>query len=735
MPKKRDGTTVLIADDSALVRQEISRIVSNFGYRPVMVSEGDEAIALLRTSSFNAMLLDVHMPGKSGMDVLRFLMESNDVMPVIMISGSGDIDLVVQCIKMGAYDYLTKPVDSNRLAVVLKNAFSECALRQQVRLLSAAVDQSPVAVVITDAGGNVEYANSAFSSVFGALAPDADTAFARCDSAELPSNIRKAMVAGKVWQGDFCNRNAAGGHCWAHAIISPVGNKGRIPSHVLALIQDITDVRKNKEALLRSTRRFRDLADLLPQPVFETDRKGFVTYSNRAGFVTFGYSREEMKKGLHALNFFAQGDRSRVLRGLNAKKITGRLGSHEFRVFKRDGSCFPALVYAAPISDRNGFSGFRGIVVDITELKEAEQKLDENRKKYLNLFRAIPDAIIVADAESGTLVEWNTQAERFFDYSPEDLSRLHVGDLYPEELREEAAASFGSDGLSQPRMLETQIVTGHGLRIDVHLTSAMFMTEGNLWFVGIFRDITEQKRSERLVRENIRMKNDFISTVSHELRTPLFSILGFTGTLLREQDELDRATRMEFLSIIHDESKRLSSLIEDVLMISRIDSGRVSYKKSEIDPSVTISEVCRNLKIRADEKMIELHLKVHAPSKHLYADPDALKQVAINIIGNALKFTPSGGRVDVLLSYDDNSMFFSVKDNGPGIPEEDLEKVFEKFYRVEHSETAVDGTGLGLSIAREIVEAHGGTITVKSRVSEGAEFLVRLPLPEQSDKP
>jgi len=231
------------------------------------------------------------------------------------------------------------------------------------------------------------------------------------------------------------------------------------------------------------------------------------------------------------------------------------------------------------------------------------------------------------------------------------------------------------------------------------------------------------------------MKNDFISTVSHELRTPLFSILGFTGTLLREQDELDRVTRMEFLSIIHDESKRLSSLIEDVLMISRIDSGRVSYKKSEIDPSVTISEVCRNLKIRADELKIELHLKGHVPSKHLHADPDALKQVAINIIGNALKFTPSGGRVDVSLSCDEDSMYFSVKDNGPGIPEEDLEKVFEKFYRVEHAETAVDGTGLGLSIAREIIEAHGGTVTVKSRVSEGAEFLVRLPLLRQSDNP
>lgn len=170
------------------------------------------------------------------------------------------------------------------------------------------------------------------------------------------------------------------------------------------------------------------------------------------------------------------------------------------------------------------------------------------------------------------------------------------------------------------------------------------------------------------------MKNDFISTVSHELRTPLFSILGFTGTLLREQDELERETRMEFISIIHDESKRLSALIEDVLMISKIDSGRVSYKKSELDPSITVSEVCRSLKIRADEKNIDLRLRVCAPMEHIFADQDSLKQVAINIIGNALKFTPPGGVVQVSLFCEAQTMCFSVEDNGPGIPAEEAEK-------------------------------------------------------------
>ncbi|MBM3163242.1 MAG: PAS domain S-box protein [Chlorobi bacterium] len=732
MPHTHDHTSVLIADDSDPVRQATSAIVSRLGYHPVTATSGEEAVSLLQSSTFDALLLDITMPGKSGIDVLHFIVENDYALPVIMISGSGDIDQVVQCLRMGAYDYLTKPVDAHRLAVVLKNAFSESSLRQKVRLLSAAVDQSPVAVVITDSEGHIEYANSSFSSGGSSLAGDPvsrQTIFDAGDaSGGFPVKLRNSIVSGKVWQGDFCNHKRNGELCWEHAIISPVTDHGKAKSHILALIQDITQVRKNQEALLHSTQRFRELADLLPQPVFETDRRGLVTYSNRAGFATFGYSRDELKKGLHSLQFFARADRARVLQGMQVKKTSGRLSNHEFTVFRRDGTGFPALVYSAPIAGRGGPAGYRGIVVDITEIKESELKLRENQKKYLNLLQAIPDAIIVADADTGALVEWNRQAQLFFGYSPEELAGLHIGDLYPEDLREKCIAFFDEARFRQSGSLETQILTRQGLRIDVHLSSAMFTTEERRRFVGIFRDITEQKHSEMLVRENIRLKNDFISTVSHELRTPLFSILGFTGTLLREQDELERETRMEFLSIIHDESKRLSALIEDVLMISRIDSGRVSYKKSEIDPSITISEVCRGLKIRADEKHIELHLKVCAPAGRILADPDALKQVAINIIGNALKFTPEGGLVDVVLSYDEDAMLFRVKDSGPGIPAEDTAKIFEKFYRVERPGEAVDGTGLGLSIVKEIVEAHDGSIEVLNAGCKGAVFLVRLPL-------
>lgn len=726
-----DKPKVLIVDDSLVIRNIISGIVSRLGYDPLVAANGQNAIELLHAAPVDAIMLDISMPGMSGIDVLSYLTDNDSLVPVIMISGSGDIGQAVQCIKLGAYEYLTKPIDGDRLEITLKNALSESALKQKVRLLSAAMDQSPIAVVITGRDGIIEYTNPSFSALYGGKRKTLPGSNIREAEKHLGTFYRKlpeTVTSKKIWEGEFQKKGKKGGQGWVRAIVSPIFNSKNDVSHVLALLQDITAVKNSREELAESNKRFRDLSNLLPQPVFESDNLGYITYSNRAGFNTFGYRQEDLRKGIHALRFFAPEERARVVANLrgNSEELFSR--SHEYIAIKNDGTRFPVLVYTAPITGRNGTIGLRGLVIDITARKQAEERLQENQKKYHNLFQAIPDAIIVADIDTGSLVEWNREALQLFEYSPEELCHMNIRELYPEELRPAAGEYFRRALERQVERFETQIVTKHGLRIDVHISSAIFTTAHHRRFAGIIRDISEQKRSEYLIRENVRLKNDFISTVSHELRTPLFSILGFTSTIMRDIDELDRETLFEFLQIIHDESKRLSALIEDVLMISKIDSGRVSYKKTGIDPSLTLAEVCRSLKIRAEEKDIVLKLDVQTPPVKVYADPDALKQAAINIIGNALKFTPSGGSVRVTMIYDEHDMRFMVEDTGTGIPEEDLEKIFEKFYRVHRPGEEIEGTGLGLPIVKEIIEAHDGTIEVSSRLHEGTKFTISLPL-------
>jgi PAS domain S-box-containing protein len=733
MPEPLDKPRVLVVDDSIVIRNIICGILLKLGCTPSTASNGDEAIEFLHSETVEAILLDISMPGKNGIEVLRHLKDNDFMIPVIMISGSGDIEQAVECIKLGAYEYLTKPIDGNRLEITLNNALSESALRQKVRVLSAAMDQSPIAVVVTDSNGNLEYTNPAFHTLHDAgsgkpALPGTNIMDSEKNLTGLFSKLSETGLSGTVREDEFERKGKKGESSWIRAIVSPIFNSAKEVSHIMALMQDITSIKQGQQALAESNKRFRELNDLLPQPVFESDSRGYITYSNRAGFSTFGYRQEDLLKGIHALNFFAPEERARILANLKEHRKDLFSGSHEYIAVKKDGSRFPVLVYTAPIMKRNGIDGLRGLVIDITERKETEERLLENRKKYQNLFQAIPDAIIVADIDTGTLVEWNREALQLFEYSPGELSRMNIRELYPEELRPGAEVYFRKALPQQVDRFETKIVTKHGLQVDVHVSSAIFTMDRHMRFVGIIRDISEQKRSECLIRENVRLKNDFISTVSHELRTPLFSILGFTSTIMRDIDELDRETLFEFLQIIHDESKRLSTLIEDVLMISKIDSGRVSYKKTDIDPSLTLAEVCRSMKIRAEEKNIVLKLEVQAPPVKVFADPDALKQAAINIIGNALKFTPSGGTVSVRMKYDDHAILVTVEDTGRGIPDEDLERIFEKFYRVDRPGEEIEGTGLGLPIVKEIIEAHDGTITVTSRLHEGSKFTICLPL-------
>ncbi|ACF46451.1 multi-sensor signal transduction histidine kinase [Prosthecochloris aestuarii DSM 271] len=732
MSLSNQKTTVLIADDSATMRTLISHVVHKLGYDTLTASDGNEAIDRLSNRPCDALLLDLNMPVKSGMDVLDFVVRNNYQLPVIIVSGSSDIEQAVECIKLGAYEYLTKPIDNNRLEITLNNALSEFSLKQQVRLLNEAMDQSPVSIVITDFNGLIEYVNPFFCRVTGYSSEDVlHQKVSILKSGEHSQDFYRILwetiSGGKVWQGEICNKKKDGELFWENIIISPVRNNVHSISHFLAIKEDVTEKIRDKEALATSERRFRELSDLLPQPVFETDGSNTVTYFNRAGYTVFGYKGKDLDRGLNVFQLFSPQERGTIEENIR-KRIKGeKSADYEYRALKKDGSSFPVLVYCAPIMTQAGFQGIRGIVLDITHRKQYERKIKENEANYRNLFQVIPDPIIVADFKSGNIVHWNRKALSFFGYSKKELAALSVEMLFSRTVDDKREMT-GFAGTMSTASVEAQIRTKDGFTIEVLVSSVLFDFSKHKRLLVVFRDITEQKKSERLIKENIRLKNDFIANVSHELRSPLFSILGFSSTLLKERKELDFETTGEFLGIIHDESKRLSSLIEDVLNVSRIDSGKVAYKKKIIDPAPVVIGACESLKMMASEKSVEFSIHVEPETMQVNADPDALKQVVINLAVNAIKFTPRDGCVRVSLSNDAHWMVLTVKDSGVGIPESDYDKIFEKFYRVERPGEEIEGTGLGLPIVKEIIAAHKGSIEVNSKKDFGSTFFVRLPL-------
>lgn len=243
--------------------------------------------------------------------------------------------------------------------------------------------------------------------------------------------------------------------------------------------------------------------------------------------------------------------------------------------------------------------------------------------------------------------------------------------------------------------------------------------------VIILHDITAIRRLEK-------MRSDFVANVSHELKTPVTSLIGFTETLLDGALE-DKETCRSFLEIIHDESQRLQRLIGDILDLSKIESRELPLQIETIDVSQFMRSTADTLQSQIVQNDLTLHL--HLP-KTLYVegDKDRLRQIVVNLMTNAIAYTPHDGRIDVTVEAEGDNWWLKVADTGIGIPEEDLPRVFERFYRVDKARSRESGgTGLGLAIVKHLVEVLNGTIDVTSKVGEGTTFKLTFPIRRKTD--
>jgi two-component system phosphate regulon sensor histidine kinase PhoR len=241
--------------------------------------------------------------------------------------------------------------------------------------------------------------------------------------------------------------------------------------------------------------------------------------------------------------------------------------------------------------------------------------------------------------------------------------------------------------------------------------------------VAVLHDITREK-------EISQMKNDFVSHVSHELKTPLASITAYSE-MLADGEADDEQTRKEFYLIIQSQANRLNRLIDDILNISRIESGLVKVSKEPLSLTILLEEQLQMIRSYADEKNIKIITQKPIVYDQVYADKDMLSQVIVNLLSNAVKYTRSEGSVQVNTEVDENAGIarLTVTDTGVGIPVDEIDHVFDKFYRVNANNRQAKGTGLGLNLVKQIIEkVHDGQVFVKSQVGVGSTFSFELPL-------
>jgi len=346
-------------------------------------------------------------------------------------------------------------------------------------------------------------------------------------------------------------------------------------------------------------------------------------------------------------------------------------------------------------------------LIESAEKKKSEE-LDINNRIFLHM----TDGIIAFDIE-GKIILINPAAKKLLSISPEDATF------------EKVFGKFNLD-INMEKIIYLENWTSSEQRIEVEdrYVNALFApfrsdNDRPAGVISVLQDITEHVKLDN-------MRKEFIADVSHELKTPITSIMGYADTLL--EGEYDKEVEKKFLGVIASEARRMAKLVTDLLTLSRYDNNKNQLQKEQFDLGELVKKCHDKLGIEMKKKNHEVNCFVTADVPPVYADKGDVERVVLNILSNSIKYTPENGRINIYVGFVYNDAYIKILDNGIGIPEEDLSRIFERFYRVDKARTReMGGTGLGLSIAKDLLDKNGGSIDIKSIVGEGTEVVIKVP--------
>ncbi|MBN1522185.1 MAG: PAS domain S-box protein [Candidatus Aureabacteria bacterium] len=364
------------------------------------------------------------------------------------------------------------------------------------------------------------------------------------------------------------------------------------------------------------------------------------------------------------------------------------------------------------------------------DIEEDTKNLSELKNFMSNILDSLVNGVITFDNEK-RITHINRNAYIMFGITEVDIIGKKYEECFPEHLSsiiDFILKETNEKGFVLDYQVNYELVGGVTIPLGI---STSILRDENYETIGITvvsRDMTASRELDRL-RTLDKMKSDFVSTVSHELRSPLTTIKAYLDTLMHRVDENDKETRAMFLETIEKEANRLYNLIEDMLDLSRIESGKIQLELEYIDITDIVKEVVKLCKMQTEKHAIHEEMPETLPK--IMADRDRLTQVFINLLNNAIKYSPQGKNIWVKVEEKEGSLRVSFKDEGFGLKEEDKYKVFEKFYRVDSQQTSdIGGTGLGLPVVKKLVEMHHGKIEVESEPEKGSNFIVILPIKE-----
>jgi len=499
-----------------------------------------------------------------------------------------------------------------------------------------------------------------------------------------------------------------------------------------------------EQELAQERNLLRALIDSTPDHIYAKDHDNRFLVVNAALARWMGQASAEEVLGKSDFDFYPRELAEQRTRDGEELMRSGRVSvSREERTEDSQGKVIWHLATEAPFRDASGkVVGLVGTSRDITERKLAEESLARERNLLRTLVDHLPDFIYVKDTQRRFLLANKSLAKLFGVASSEELLGKTVFDFCPPEL---AQAFDESDQAilrtGEPLINFEDTVFDPTGKTEWVLTTLVPLRDGHgniVGFVGIDRDITERKQSEKKLEAATkaaeaasRAKSEFLANMSHEIRTPMNGILGMTGLLLETDLSFEQR---EYLEMVKQSADSLLTVINDILDFSKIEAGKLDLDLVEFDLRDSLEETIRTLALRADQKGLELLCEVRPEVPEVvWGDPTRLRQVIVNLVGNAIKFTERGEVVlTVELEREESGahiLQFTVSDTGIGIPTEKQNLIFEAFSQADSSTTRkYGGTGLGLTISSRLVQLMGGQIWLESTVGKGTQFHFRVPL-------
>lgn len=526
-------------------------------------------------------------------------------------------------------------------------------------------------------------------------------------------------------------------------------NRKGEPVRMIGAMMDITQKRKVEEALEKSERRFRAIFDQAAIGIACVNAERELIEGNDALLRMFGYDKEEICQ--KKFDFFTHPDDVGADVALFKELFNGQRSAYQIEkcYVHKSGAIRWGRKIVSLVRNAGGEPSFGVVMVeDITEQKRTEAELAELYETLQAMINAAPLAIIILD-QDGTVKTWNPAAERVFGWEEKEVLGCPLP-IVPEHKRDEF------------KMLSRQVLQGKvfsgfetvrrkkdGSPIDVSISTALLRNPKRKikGIVALFEDISERKKNEKVIKEinevlqqkNAEIsklseaRNRFFSYISHELKNPLNSIVGFTHMLITGKQGQVKEVQSVWLRRILANATELTHLINNILDLAKIESGKIKVSIIEVDLAELIERIAVNFRPFFEEKGLLLKIEIDPECPRLVStDPGHIRSLLSNLLSNAMKFTEKGGvRIELNALNGSGGIRLTVSDTGRGIHPENLKRLFEEY---EHStfikETApalMGGTGLGLAIVKKIVAALGGEIKVVSALGEGTTFSIELP--------